>query len=201
MEQNYKPNSHSYKEAQATAAAVEKEKKIEKVVSGTVKTRKKSGFRKAMDNFVSDEVSSIKTYVVKDVIIPTIKKIISETVDTILFGKSKRVGGSSLGTHVSYRKYYDEPRSTRDAGVPTRHGYSCDEIILESRGEAERVLSQLNDLIETYEVVSVADLYDLVGIARNWTDNNYGWTNIKNAEVIRCRDGFLLQMPKVLPIK
>ena len=51
-----------------------------------------------------------------------------------------------------------------------------------------------------YGTVSVADLYDLVGISGNYTDNKYGWTNIRNAEPIRVRDGYMLKLPKALPL-
>ena len=83
-----------------------------------------------------------------------------------------------------------------------RSGYSFDDIVLESRGEAEEVLSRMDELLEMYEIVSVADLYDLVGITHDYTDNNYGWTNIRTAEVVRVRNGgYMLKLPKVLPIK
>ena len=82
----------------------------------------------------------------------------------------------------------------------TRTGYNYDDIILETRGEAEEVLERMEELIETYGIVSVADLYDLVGITGNYTDNKYGWTNIRNAEPVRVRDGYMLKLPKALPI-
>ena len=72
--------------------------------------------------------------------------------------------------------------------------------MLETRGEAEDVLSRMDELIDTYGVVSVADLYDLVGISCNYTDNKYGWTNLRNAEPVRVRDGYMLKLPKALPI-
>ena len=59
----------------------------------------------------------------------------------------------------------------------------------------------MGDLIETYGMASVADMYDLVGISCDYTANKYGWTNIRNAEVVRTRDGYMLKMPKALPIK
>ena len=58
----------------------------------------------------------------------------------------------------------------------------------------------MDELIDTYGQVSVADLYDLVGKSCNYTDNNYGWTNLRNAEPVRVRDGYMLKMPKVGPI-
>ena len=76
-----------------------------------------------------------------------------------------------------------------------------DDIILESRAEAEDVISSMEKIIETYGFVRVADLYDLVGITCNYTDNNYGWTNIRSAESVKVRDGYMLKLPKAEPLK
>lgn len=57
----------------------------------------------------------------------------------------------------------------------------------------------MQDLIDTYGMVSVADLYDLVGINGSYTDNKYGWTHLRSADVQRVRDGYLLKLPKALP--
>lgn len=191
---DYKPNSNRFKEEQ-------KEKKVEKVVTGKVITRKKSGLNKLADEFISEDAKNIKSYVVGEVLIPSAKKAISDIVtnviDMILYGGSRPGVKRSAADRVSYRNYYDrEPRSyTRPASI-----YSYDDIVLDSRGEAEEVLSRMDELIDTYKVVSVADLKDLVGITGPYTDNNYGWTNIRNAEIIRVRDGYLIKMPKAMPI-
>lgn len=198
MDYNIKPNSHKYKEEQA-AAASEERKKLDKVVSGSVKTKKQSGFRKLADEFISDNTQNIKTYIVKDVLIPGVKKAISEIIDMLLYGGSRKSRPTSA--RISYRDYYDDPRTRDNTPVRTATGYSYDDVIIESRGEAEAVLSQLEDCIGTYGMVSVADLYDLVGISGNYTDNRYGWTNLRNAEVRRVRDGYMLMLPKALPIK
>ena len=58
----------------------------------------------------------------------------------------------------------------------------------------------MDELIKEYGQVAVADLYDLVGITGSYTDNKYGWTNLRNAEAIRDRDGYLLRLPKALPL-
>lgn len=195
----YKSNSHKSKEQNTDI--VEREK-VEKVVSGTVKTKKKSSFSKFFGNFVAEEGANLKTYIVKEVVIPSVKKAISDTIDMVLYGDSRR-GSRTNASKISYRSYYDraydDPRP-RGTGL-ARSGYSFDDIILERRGDAEQVISQMEDLIETYGMVSVADLYDLVGISCDYTGNKYGWTNIRNADVVRTRDGYMLKMPKALPIK
>ena len=39
----------------------------------------------------------------------------------------------------------------------------------------------------------------LVGINGSYTDNKYGWTHLRSADVQRVRDGYLLKLPKALP--
>lgn len=199
--EDYKPNSHRYKEEQKQT---DKEKSIEKVVKGTVKTKKKSGLHKFTDVFISEDAANVKSYIFMDVLVPAIKKaisdIITDGIDMILYGgngRGKRNSGPSYSSYVSYSTRKDN-RNIGDNR--TRTGYSYNDIILETRGEAEEVLSRMDELIESYGIVSVADLYDLVGITGNYTDNKYGWTNIRNAETVRVRDGYMLKLPKALPI-
>ena len=56
------------------------------------------------------------------------------------------------------------------------------------------------DVIEQYEVVSVSDLYDMADLVAPHTGNRYGWTDLRNAEVIRVRDGYVIKLPRALPI-
>lgn len=196
-EMNYKPNSHKSK---AEVSEVPK-KKVEKIVKGTARVKKKNGFTKALSSFVAEDAENIKSYIISDVLIPTIKNAISDTIDMFLFGEHGRRRKSSTSSKISYRDYYerkDDRSNSRTTLI--RSGYSYDEIILDSRGEAEDVLTRMDELLENYGMVSVADLYDLVGVSGNYTDNNYGWFNINNAEVVRVSDGYLLKLPKVVSL-
>ena len=198
--EDYKPNSHKAKAEAAVA-----EKKVEKAVTGPVKVKKKSEMSKLKDIFISEDAGNVKSYVIMDVLIPALKKAVSDIVtngiDMILYGETGRNKRSSTASNVSYRSYYDRREDDRRySSNRTVSGYSYNDIILETRGEAEEVLSRLDELIETYKIATVADLYDLVGITGNYTDNKYGWTNIRNAEAIRVRDGYVLKLPKALPI-
>ena len=204
MNEEYKPNSHKFREGQAEALT---DKKIEKVVRGKVKTKPRSGMSKITDVFISEDASNVKSYIVMDVLVPAVKKAISDIVrdgiDMILYGESRGRRSSTSSSYVSYRDYSRSDDRDRDRfrDSRTRSGYNHDDIILESRGEAEEVLTRMDELIDTYGVVSVADLYDLIGKSCEYTDNKYGWTNIRNAEPIRVRDGYMLKLPKALPIK
>lgn len=198
---DYKPNSHKSKEEQNAALA--ERKKLDKIVSGNVKIKKKSDVHKFTDIFISEDAANVKNYILMDVLVPAVKKAISDIItngiDMILYGGNGRKPGSRVDK-VSYRDY-SSASSRDDRPARTRSGYSYDDVILDTRGEAEEVLTRMDELIETYGVVSVADLYDLVGITCNYTDNKYGWTNIRNAEPIRVRKGYMLNLPKAIPIE
>ena len=197
----YKPNSNKYKEEQALVN--KEEKKIEKVVTGKVITKKEGFFSKMFRGLISEDAKDVKSYVFGDVLIPAIKKaisdIVSDGIDIILYGESSGKKRRSPAERVSYRSYYDRSNDYRRPS-PVYSDYSYDNIILETRGEAEEVLARMDELIDTYKLVSVADLKDLVGITGNYTDNRYGWTSIRSAEVVRVRDGYTIKMPRPMPI-
>ena len=200
MVENYKPNN-------SKPVNREDRPKIEKVVKGTVKTKKKSELNKFADIFIAEDVENVKSYIFMDLIVPGIKKIlfdiITDGADMFLFGGNGRHRKNTPSSSVSYRSYYDQrdDRKYSDNRPKARSRYEREDIVLDSRGEAEEVLERMSELIDTYGMVTVADLYDLIGKSCEYTDNKYGWTNIRNAEAVRTRDGgYMLKLPKALPI-
>ena len=102
--EDYKPNSNKFKEEN-------KEKKVEKVVTGKVITKKRSKMNKFVDEFISEDAKNVKSYVFGEVLIPAIKKAISDIVtdgiDIILYGESRKGNRKSISDRISYRNYYD----------------------------------------------------------------------------------------------
>lgn len=201
--EDFKPNSHKFKEDTTKS----EDKVIKPVVKGKVSKKKNVG-RKFKDSFISEDIGNVKSYVILDVLIPAAKKAISDIItngiDMLLYGETRhRSEGkrSNVVDYVSYNRYSDrrdDDRFSRSRSI----GYSYDDIVLESRAEAEAVLNSMVDLIDTYDVVSVADLYDLVGVSGNFTDNRYGWTNLSSASVERLRSGgYILRLPRATTIK
>lgn len=197
---NYKPNSHAYKEGRTAGPG---EKKVEKVVKGKVNTRKRNKFA---DIFISEDVNNVKSYIVMDVLIPAAKKLLSEivtdSIDMILFGesgRSKKRSGSS--PYVSYNRYSDRERRDDRRSVNSRSRFDYDDILFESRGDAEAVLDQMYNILENYDVVTVADVYDMADRTAPYTSNRFGWTNLRNAEVVRVRGGdYMIKLPKAMAI-
>ena len=197
MEYN-KPNSHKSKQVIKQSDAPKKN--IGKVIDGTAKVAKKGEFQKAVDAFLPEEgLNGIKDHIIMDVVIPTIKKIISDTVETILYGTGAHKQTTSYSGY--YNRKEEEERYSRPIGSSRLNAsYSYEEIVLETRGQALSVIACMEEVIDTYECVSVADLYEMVDLTGNYTDNNYGWLDLRGAQVIQLRrGGYALKLPK--PVK
>ena len=203
--ENLPDNSHAARKEKKDALSQTEGKRVEKVIKGKARVRKNE-MRKLADVFISEDVANVKNYILMDVIVPAVKKAIYDlvvgTLDMSLYGG--RGGGNGRRPTADKISYDYNGVSRRDSrslnSTKTNSGYSYDDIILDTRGEAEAVLMRLDEIMEEYPFVRVADLYDLVGITGNYTDNNYGWTNIRNAEVVRVRDGYKIKMPRVIPL-
>ena len=200
----YTSNSHKSKEAAAKAPAEEKE--IKKVVSGKVSTKNKSEIRKLADVFISEDVANVKSYVLMDVLVPAVKKAISDIVtngiDMILYGETNHSSKKRNGARVSYSSYYDRDRerSSSQSRTSTKSSFDYDDIVFETRGDAELVITQMEEIISRYGFVSVSDLYDMADLTAPYTANKYGWTDVRTAEPVRARGGgYIIKLPRALP--
>ena len=193
---NYKPNSHKYKENQETS-----EKRVEKVISGTAKT-KKNEVRKFRDVFISEDISNVKSYILMDVLVPAIKNAIVDIVTdgvNMIFGTGTKQKKTSGSNYVSYRDYSRETK--RDDNRVSSGRFAYDDILFPSRGEADAVLEQMDAIIEEYGYVTVADMYDMADLNAPYTGNRYGWTSVRRAEIVRVRGGdYIIKLPRAMPI-
>ena len=192
----------NYDDTSKQVPAKQEEKKIE-AVAHAKGTRKRNKF---VNSVISEEAGNVKNYILLDVLIPALKKAISDVVtngvDMILYGETGRTS-KSRGSKVSYRSYYDDDRRYRDRSERRDYrsaGYDYEDLIFETRGEAELILDNMYDIIDRYKVVTVADLYDLAGERARHTDNKFGWTDIGSASVVRIRDGFVIKLPRAMAI-
>lgn len=180
------------------------EKKGSKIIKGPVKTKQKSELSKVASTFIAEDVSNVKSYIIWDVLIPAAKNTILDIIidsANMFFGGSKSRKSSSSGRNTPYRSYYGGSENSRPA-ERTRPmiKYSMLDITVDNRGEAEAILRQIRDYLEDYGEVSVGDLYDACGITAEYTDYKYGWANLDSAKAVRVRDGYFLDLPKIIQL-
>ena len=183
------------------------DKEIKKVVKGKVTTQKKSIGEKFADTFLAEDVDSVKVYFWQDLFVPTVKKLfadgISDAVHMLFLGHPARKTGTptssiSYGGRTSYTPY----NNLAGASVVNRQStYDYNNVVVETRADAEEVLISLDEIISRYGMASIGDFYELTGINGSYTDNKYGWTDIRGALPVRVSNGWLIKMPKAQPIK
>lgn len=201
--EEFKSNSHKSKSVEVEVLP---EKRVTKPIVNGARIRKKSEARKLVDVFMPEDVEKVKSHIIFDVLIPSAKKavydMVTNGIEMILYGETGAVSHkSSTSSKISYRQFYDDRTTRPSESTRMNSVVDFEDIILEHRGEAESILERLDELVSMYGMASVADMYDLVGITAPYTANNYGWTDIRNAKVVRIRDGYVIKMPRVRPLK
>lgn len=207
MESEFPSNSNTSKGA---ARRELPEKKVEQVTTGAVIKRKKSLGKRFAETFTGDNTKNAINHAVFEVAVPALKDLVSdmvrEAVDRRLWGESSRSSrrspyrGGGLVGHTAYNRVSAPPGMRRDEPrVPSnrsRATHDFGELIFTSRAEATEVIDQLYALIAQYEVATVADLYELSGLTGDFTDNRWGWTDMRGSDVRHVSDGYLIDLPR-----
>jgi len=192
------------KTVEKSAEEATKREKVEKVVKGPVEVKKKGKIRKFFDSFMKQDARTVRDFVVDDIVVPAIKKTFIESVTSglnmSLLGDSKATKVTKA-SRVSYSRMYDDDRYSASSRSAQSRAYDYDDIIFPEYSEAKDVLDRMYEILAEYRVVRVADYYDLAGVSeRPYTDNRYGWTSLNGADVLSVRGGYIIKLPRALPI-
>lgn len=190
-----------------TASKTEK-KAVEPVVSAEVTESKPGIGRRFKDVFLGADFKGASSYIVADVLFPAVRNMV---VDATTKGVERFVYGDTAPTsrrqsqrgHTSYRSSSSRHRALPDS-PPRRSGPdrpNSNEIILNNREDAEQVLDGLVDMIDQYDIATVADFRELAGLPSSFVDNNWGWTDLGYVEAQQTREGWVINLPNPEPIR
>lgn len=200
---DYQGNSHKQREAKE----VSDEKNVEKVVTGVVVVTPPSLGKKIKGIFFGGEFRSAKHYILADVLLPAARNALFDTItkgtERVVFGESamSRTRRPEMRSRVQYGQMHNRPyQSAMLPGQPPRNPVrmnyrEANDILITSREEANLVLERMVDIVDKYEVASLGDLHDLLGLPSAAIDNKWGWTFLNNAEVRQVRNGYMLELP------
>jgi hypothetical protein len=206
---NYQGNSQKDKKE----VKEESKPKMKSVVHGKVTERKPGLGKRIKETFLGGEsLQTVLENVVVDVVVPQVKDLmfdfVSTTVQRKLFGTSRNIrsgSSSSPVTKINYGAFSNSNnRSSSPAGragesdapKTQRSSNAYENLVFENRGDAESVIDALAAAIDQYNVVTLSDLYEVIGHTGKYTDEKYGWDTMVGAHVARVRDGFLLELPR-----
>ena len=182
-----------------------------KPVTTNVIVKKDSESKRLGKRFFSEDAKTVGSHVVDSVIVPSLQKLLSDgvksAIDWLIWGSKGSVNKTGVGT-ISYGSYYNRsglvnptPTYTNPMITSKPTLYTVNDIIIADRGEAEEVLLRMKESINSYGMVSVGDFYDLVGQRANFTDQKWGWFDLRTADIIRVDSGFCIRFPRVQPIE
>ena len=225
-----KPNEHSESSLTRTVgdnkytnkSSVISESKNKVQLKGGVTKKNPSFGEKIKRSFVKEDVKDIRDYIVFDVVIPSIRNAIFNTI----VGAAGQIFGVSVPSNVfRYSNGYNggsktrltpHERQFRDYNSIQRENRTVVPIEQYSRfyvgdysfaykEDAESVLEQLMDICDTYGWVSVSKFFELadpdgtISGKNAYTNNNYGWYAIDNATVMFDGSGYVINLPPAKP--
>lgn len=208
MEQ-FPPNSRK-------AGAAHEPKKVERVTSAKVERRRRPLGKQFKETFIGGNAKTAFEYMITGVIIPAVQDMMIDAFqggfERLVRGEGHRLRRGAAPPSAYGRVNYGQPYQQQSQTMPqqqttgisrqskARHDFG--ELVIQSRGEAEEVLERLFDILNKYETVTVADLYELTGIAPTHTDHKWGWTDLSGSQLDRLRGGggYRLDLPAPEPL-
>lgn len=181
-------------------------REIQKVEKVDV-VQKETVAKKTVTRFFGGDPKDVAIYTLRDVLLPALKETL---LDIICKGSERLIMGEDApprsynrrGTsrsHFAYNSMYDGPDRRNVNRARSRYDFA--DILIDSRPKAEDILSRMNDLLDNYGVVRVSDFYNEVGVTGVYTDQNWGWTDLRGSSVRQVRGGWVIEMPQAKDIR
>lgn len=191
-----------------------------KMVSAEVRKPKRGLFKRAVSSVAGPEgAKGVGSYIMQDIVLPALKSILADSINSgvnmVLFGDNtptntrhnnsfnnynRGVSTNKTNYNTRYRAPAPQVVSRQPRQRPTRY---VQDYIITDRQEAAEVLNELTHTADSFDDVSVADYYDLVGVDTTFTDHNYGWTidSILTATIRSTREGYIIKFPPLELLK
>lgn len=221
-------NQNTPEQEPAKTETTSETRQVKKVVSGKVTKRDEPLGKRFKKMFISGS-DNFAEHLLENVIVPRMKDMalgitgqmvdaFRQGVEEMLFGPNGRSDqrrttsyGTGRPTRINYSSYSatstvrrSTDRPERDRGPIIRRSNRVKEIIVESREDGDAVIEELDAMIDSIGHCTVGDFYAAVGEGTRSTDEEWGWTSLKEARVHQIdREGreFLISMPSPRPIE
>ena len=205
--QDYKPSVNRFKESQPSAPAAAEKKKVGKVISGKAATKPKGELAKFADTFIAGDIRKVKDYLIKDVLVPTIKDtiwtVIAKGSERLLYGEAGHAPKKSKLPYLDYNSLFKPNTAQPQVSSQTNPLHSIDNIFLDDEEDAKKVLATMHAYIAEYGSVSVSELHEFIGEPiGDFTSTHWGWRSINTATYAPTGDGrYKLILPRAMSIK
>lgn len=177
-------------------------KKAEETVTAeATQVTKKQGKQKSesLGMTIVNSIFTVGKDVAKNTLLPRLQDMASDAVadmaDSFIYGEKysggrrRSRGGSGRGPYntgkISFEDYYDRPRKvSRYVG-----NYDVKPVILEDKYDTDSVMAEMEHRIRERGFVTVREFYKLSGCPTSPTDNNWGWSSVRDFTIRRTNRG------------
>lgn len=203
--------SNSDKSRRENGVSEDNKVKARSVVETPASQKEPSAVNKFSKIFIEEDLQTVVSYVLKDMLVPTIKKMLYEGVG-IMLGINREDTYSRKGDNnkPSYREYYDR----RHRGAITEYPREDKRIVHDyistkfySRSDAEAVLAELEAIIEANGYATINDFYIAASMQpRDYTYDDNGWGDLHSARIIKefsyrdDRTYYYLKLPRAYSV-
>jgi hypothetical protein len=192
-------------------------KDIQKVITGEAVKKPSPLGRRFKHIFFGTDIKSVSRYVFGDVLLPAAKNMLvdatSKGVERLIYGDSSprrpRMGSDANRPMVQYNSPINRSRAYSSARLPDQpplpnrgraNRYDTGDILVQTRDDAELVVERMQDIIDKYQVATVADLQSLIGYPSTYVDNEWGWSSLQTVNIQQTRNGYVIELPQAEPI-
>lgn len=176
--------------------------------------------KRTIVDILIDRASEASSDLIRNEIIPGIKDLALDATHGLIdgvFGSSTRGGGR----HGRRRSVTTRDVAARDANIKVdyrgastakkavskrtisemaRANHEFDEILFDSRFEAQDVIDRMRERLDKYGSVTVDNLYQMMGVDPTFKDSAWGWDSLDGAHVRRFRGSYVLDLPDPSPL-
>lgn len=178
---------------------------------------KKRGIGSKMKSLFVAEGQNLADKVVEEIVKPKIQEMaltivsqVGQGIYGVIYTMMNPNGGPpttpSTGGPISYdrisRSAVTAPRTSIVVGRPqVRQSNRLSEIEFELWSDAQKALTYIQSMIEELGHCTLGDYYDYVGIDPESTDQSWGWTDVRRAQIREYGPGrFHLMLPELKTI-
>jgi hypothetical protein len=183
---------------------------VKPVTKGKVSAKKASPIRRFTEMFLGKKPKDVMIDFVNNVAIPGaigfVGQMAHSLIDSVTYGDSRRPTTHGSDTYISYggveRLARQAVNGVRAGGRHPRIGgnRSFSDVEIVSKEDAIEILGTLHDLISDHCAASIANYYALAGMPAEYTDHNFGWTNLSGVDITRTRGGWVINLPMATPL-
>ena len=194
--------------------------KPHKKVPGLVNPNELSPFHRFKSTFFEEDFKTVITGLWKELAIPAVKNFIHDmaigAIERSLYGRDGRYssgysrtyrdyGNSLVRTHISTSSSYSQAPQKQLEQKRSGRVITMDDLFFKDRASAQDLIDTLRGEILDHGYVCTADVYDILStdsdpIEGTFTDNYYGWRDLKDAYVKPSHNGFKVVLPKPIQI-